>query len=111
MVLIMVKRSFPSSTGKTSPVIPAGNVPGRCREASRYRRLCEKTFTSTFTNEARINLAREDDAISQLLKTQKLPAEKQTVQMSWQELSEAEIKVIARAIKNLREQLIFQPSF
>ena len=52
----------------------------------------KKTLTSTFTNEARINLAREDDknAISQLLRTQKLPA--------------SEMKIISRAIENLREQ-------
>ena len=38
----------------------------------------KQTLKSTFTNEARINLAREDDkhGISQLLKSQKLPAEK-----------------------------------
>ncbi len=66
----------------------------------------KKTLTSTFTNEARINLTREDDknAISQLLRTQKLPAEKRTVQMPWQDLSKSEMKIISRAIENLREQ-------
>ena len=66
----------------------------------------KKTLTSTFTNEARINLTREDDknAISQLLRTQKLPAEKRAVQMPWQGLSKSEMKIISRAIENLREQ-------
>ena len=66
----------------------------------------KKTLTSTFTNEARINLAREDDkyAISQLLKTQKLPAEKQAVQMPWSDLSKSEMKIISRPIEDLREQ-------
>ena len=43
----------------------------------------KKTLTNTFTNEARINLAREDDknAISQLLISQKIPADKAAVQM------------------------------
>ena len=66
----------------------------------------KQTLTSTFTNEAGINLAREDDkhAISQLLKSQKLPAEKQTVQKPWTDLSESEMKIISRALENLREQ-------
>lgn len=52
----------------------------------------KKTLTNTFTNEARINLAREDDMneISQLLKSQKLLVNKQASQMPWHQLTEAE---------------------
>ncbi len=66
----------------------------------------KKTLTNTFTNEARINLAREDDknAISQLLISQKIPADKAAVQMPWDQLTEAETKIISRAVENLKEQ-------
>ena len=65
----------------------------------------KKTLTNMFTNEARINLAREDDknAISQLIKSQKLPANKQTVQMPWQQLTEVETKIVAKTIESLKE--------
>ena len=66
----------------------------------------KQTLTSTFTKEARINLAREDDknAISQLLKSQKLPAEKQAVQIPWSDLSESEMKITSQTLENLCEQ-------
>ena len=65
----------------------------------------KKTLTNMFTNEARINLAREDDknAISQLIKSQKLPGDKQTVQMPWQQLTEVETKIVAKTIESLKE--------
>ena len=66
----------------------------------------KKTLTNTFTNEARINLAREDDMneISQLLKSQKLLVNKQASQMPWHQLTEAETKIESKAIENLKEQ-------
>ena len=66
----------------------------------------KQTLTSTFTNEAWVNLAREDDkqTISQLLKSQKLPAEKQAVQMPWTDLTESEMKIISHALESVHEQ-------
>jgi len=65
-----------------------------------------KTLTNTLTNEARISLAREDDKtqIAKLLKSQSILVEKEKAQMPWDQKTEAETKIISRAVESLKEQ-------
>ena len=102
LVLILVARSI--FTCKGSPIVET--FQDAVEKLPDIEESVKQTLTSTFTNGARINLAREDDkhAISQLLRSQKLPAEKQAVQMPWTDLTESGMKRISRALKSLREQ-------
>ena len=65
----------------------------------------KKMLTTTFANETRINLAKEEDrhAVAQLLKAQKLPDERQAVQMPWSLLTESGTKIVSKAIENFKE--------
>jgi len=104
LVFVLAARSI--FTCKGSPVVENRSFQDAVEKLLNIEESIKQTLTSTFTNEEGINLAREDDkyAISQLLKSQKLPAEKQTVQKPWTNLSESEMKIISRALENLREQ-------
>ena len=66
----------------------------------------KKSLTNTLTNEARISLAWEDDKskISQLIKSQTLPAEETASPMPWDKLTETETKIISKIIENLKEK-------
>ena len=66
----------------------------------------KKSLTNTLKNKARISLAREDDKskISQLIKSQALPAEETASPMPWDKLTETETKIISKIIENLKEQ-------
>ena len=63
----------------------------------------KRTLMNMLTNKARITLAREDDKtqITKLLKSQRIPADKTTVQMPWDQLTEVETKIISRAVESL----------
>ena len=65
----------------------------------------KKSLINTLTNEARISLAREDDKskISQLFKSQTLPAEETASPMPWDKLTESEAKIISKIMENLKE--------
>jgi hypothetical protein len=65
-----------------------------------------KSLTNALTNEARISLAWEDDKskISQLIKSQTLPAEETASPMPWDKLTETETKIISKIIENLKEK-------
>ena len=71
-----------------------------------FEESVKRTLTNTLTNEARITLAREDDKtqISKLLKSQRILADTATIQMPWDQLTEAETKLISRAVESLKEQ-------
>ncbi len=62
----------------------------------------KQTLTTTFVNEARITLAKQDDKqnVAQLVKAQKLPDKRQAVQMPW---SESEFKIVSKAVETLKE--------
>ena len=66
----------------------------------------KRTLTNMLTNKARITLDRVDDKtqIAKLLKSQSIPADKATAQMPWDKLTEAETKIISRAVESLKEQ-------
>jgi len=66
----------------------------------------KKSLTNTLTNEARINLSKEDDKskITKLLKSQTLPAEETASPMPWDKFSETEAKIISKIVENLKEQ-------
>ena len=64
------------------------------------------SLTNTLMNEARISLAKEDDKskITKLFKSQTVPAQETTSPMPWDKLSETEMKIISKIVKNLKEQ-------
>ena len=66
----------------------------------------KKSLTNTLTNEARINLSKEDDKskITKLLKSQTLPAKETASPMPWDKFSETEAKIISKIVENLKEQ-------
>ena len=64
------------------------------------------SLTNALTTEARISFAREDDKskISELFKTQLLPTYDSSSPMTWNQLTEAETKAVARALESLQQQ-------
>ena len=64
------------------------------------------SLTNALTTEARISFAHEDDKskVSELIKTQLLPAQESSSPMPWNQLTEAETKSVAKALETLQQQ-------
>ena len=64
------------------------------------------SLTNALTTEARISFAHEDDKskVSELIKTQLLPAQESSSPMPWNQLTEAEMKSVAKALETLQQQ-------
>ena len=64
------------------------------------------SLTNALTTEARISFTREDDKskVSELIKTQLLPAQESSSPMPWNQLTEAETKSVAKALETLQQQ-------
>lgn len=65
-----------------------------------------QTLATTLNHEARVGGARQQDRlkIKEILKTQAIPAVEPGVGMPWSKISDAEAKIISRALENLKIQ-------